>query len=361
VTTALGNGERVVFVTQLVDEDDPVLGAVVGMARALAARCDDFVVVANEVRQPRPGFAVQSLGKERGAGHLRRGLRYVRAILRATRTRPAVIVCHMCPVYANLAAPIARLRRVPILLWFAHPADSRALALADRLVDASITSLPGSYPRPSRATHVIGQAIDTARFEDVRSIGRTNEGIRLMAIGRTSPSKNLDVVIHSTALLRERRVPFTLSIVGGATSAQESAERARLTRLVEALGVADVVSFESPVPFSAMPALLQNADVVVNATRAGSGDKTVFEAMAAGRPVLVSNPSFAELLAGTGTSFQDGDPVSLADAVEALARRDDLDALGEELRRRVRLHHDVDHWADGVMRVAGAALVGVGR
>src|SRR4051812_47919361 len=77
----------IVFVTQLVDPDDPVLGFVVAQIEALATRCERLVVIANEVRVDHDALPcrVISLGKEHGAHRLLRGLRYERALLQSTR------------------------------------------------------------------------------------------------------------------------------------------------------------------------------------------------------------------------------------------------------------------------------------
>ena len=40
---------RLVFVTQSVDSDDPILGATVAKLRALAQRCDELVVITDRI------------------------------------------------------------------------------------------------------------------------------------------------------------------------------------------------------------------------------------------------------------------------------------------------------------------------
>jgi len=67
--------QRVVFVTQLIDPEHPVLGFVVPQIRKLAERIDHLTVIANEVRTEPSSLPVElvSLGKERGRGRIRRG------------------------------------------------------------------------------------------------------------------------------------------------------------------------------------------------------------------------------------------------------------------------------------------------
>src|SRR4051812_33877857 len=96
-----------IFVTQLVDEEDPVLGFVTDWVRALARRAD-VTVIANGVRRvPNDlGADVISLGREKGAGKAARGARYERAVASLTAGgRIDALLAHMCPLYLDLASP----------------------------------------------------------------------------------------------------------------------------------------------------------------------------------------------------------------------------------------------------------------
>ena len=90
--------------------------------------------------------------------------------------------------------------------------------------------------------------------------------------------------------------------------------------------------------------------------RAGALDKVVFEAAAAGLPVLVASDGFAPLVDGLGPElrFPQDDAAALAARVRDLyelgaARRA---ALGARLRERVRRDHSVKHWADEALAAA---------
>jgi glycosyltransferase involved in cell wall biosynthesis len=102
---------------------------------------------------------------------------------------------------------------------------------------------------------------------------------------------------------------------------------------------------------------IAEADVLVNAMVAGSGDKVVFEAAAMQRPVLVSNPAFAGLLAGLPLElrFPAGDHRALAARIADLAAAEPAarEAVGHELRARVARDHSLSHWADAVAAVVG--------
>ena len=349
--------QHVVFVTQLIDPDDPVLGFVVPQIRVLAERVDHLTVIANEVRALPAPFAadVISLGKERGRGRLARGARYESALVRSIRgRRSSAVLAHMCPSYLTLAAPIARATRAPTLLWFVHTANTRSLRVAERLGDAVITAFPNSYPRQGPKIHPIGHAIDTDAFR-CAVIERTDaRALRLLAVGRTSAVKGYDVIIRAVAAARTRGSNVELRIVGPSVTPSEQAYRTELQTLIDAQSDGGI-RLEGAVPRSAVPALLRDADVLINATEDLSADKVVFEAMASGRPVLVSSPAFAGLIAPSPLplGFRRDDSDSLAALIEALAHASaaDLSRIGGALRRRIETEHSLEHWADRVARL----------
>lgn len=349
---------RLVFATQLVDPADPVLGFVVRQVQVLSRHVERLEVVANEVRTlpPELGAGVTSLEKELGRGQASRGARYATAVaMLLRRMRPATLLAHMCPVYVNLAAPMAKALDARTLLWFVHPSNTRSLRMAERLADGVVTALPNSYPRPGPKVRHIGHAIDTESFA-VTPVRRDEGRLRLLCVGRTSPVKGYPTVVRAVALAREEGVDVELSIVGPSITDFERRHRQDLERLVGELSLGDVVRLEGGVTPSEVPARVQQADVVVNATASGSADKVVFEAAAGGRPVLFCSPAFEPLVAGSpvGLRFAEGDAPALAGRVRELAQAspDTLTRLGGWLRERVEREHSLEHWAASVVAYA---------
>lgn len=349
---------RLIFVTQLLDADDPVLGFVVRQVEVLATQVERLEVVANEVRmEPSDlGAGIVSLEKEKGRGQAGRGLRYASVVTAlARRLRPATLLAHMCPVYLNLAAPIARGFDARTMLWFVHPSNTASLRMAERLADGVLTALPSSYPRTSPKVRAIGHAIDTEAFA-LTPVLRKEGGLRLLAVGRTSPVKGYATVLRALALARAAGVPAELSIVGPSTNDLEHRHRSELQELIASLSLQGVVRLVDGVVPAVVPALVREADVVVNATLGGSADKVVFEAMACGRPVLFSSPAFEPLVAGSplGLRFRESDPDDLAARLGDLSRctPETLTQLGSWLRARVESRHSLRHWAAEVAAYA---------
>lgn len=349
----MAEAPAVIFVTQAVDEDDPVLGFTTGLIRALARRTT-VAVIANQVGGRVPadlGAEVVSLGKEGGAPRWRMAARYETAVAaRCRRLRPAVLFAHMCPPFLVRAAPVTKATGTPAILWYAHLSDTPGLRLAERLADAVATSLPTSYPRATPKVRPIGQAIDTDRFA-VPSPVTAAVPLNLLALGRHSEQKDYPVMLRGVALARQQGVDARLRIEGPGI-------RDGLRELVAELGLDGVVALGDGVPPAEVPSLLDGATALVNATRAGATDKAVFEAMACGRPALASSPTFWDLLDGLPLDlrFAGGDPAALAGAVARLAAADEaaLRKTGELARERVVAGHSVDHWADEVLNLAAS-------
>lgn len=345
---------NVVFVTQLIDPADPVLGFVVRQLELLAERVDRLVVVANEVRTVPESLdaEVVSLGKESGRGQAERGLRYEAAVTGLVRRlKPATLVAHMCPVYLSLATPAARAFDARTLLWYVHPNDTGGLRLAERLADAVITALPSSYPRPGPKVRVIGHAIDTQSFA-LAPPARKGQTLRLVALGRTSPVKGYPLMVRAVAEARAAGTDVELQIVGPSQTTLERGHRLELIALIEDLAIGHAVRLEDGVAPALVPAVIAHADAVVNATRHGSADKVVFEAMAARRPVLVASPAFDPLVhdAPAQLRFPEGDATELASRITALAgtSAESFAEIGALLSERVERDHSLGHWAERV-------------
>lgn len=336
---------------------DPVLGVVTDIIAALDSRCQ-LAVIANEVGVVPSGgrFRLESLQKERGKNRTLRGLRYLKSILRLAVIRRAdAILVHMSPIYLLLASPFAKLFGIKTILWYAHPRRSPSLLLTERLASAVATSLPNSYPGKRPVVHVLGQAIDVQTFVRIPMVRRTP--LRLVAIGRTSPSKGYDFAIRAIAQAVERGISVNLRIVGPSTTPAEVQHRRQLQEQIDRLKLQGSVSLEDGIPRSQVPQLLGSAHALLNTTVEGSGDKAIFEAMAMGRPPLVSNHAFAPLLTGLfpKVMFKEGDIDDLVNRIASLsqASTENLELLSKAVRARVEDEHSLDHWADGVINLLG--------
>jgi glycosyltransferase involved in cell wall biosynthesis len=133
-------------------------------------------------------------------------------------------------------------------------------------------------------------------------------------------------------------------------------ERAALGALVAQLELAGRAELHDAVTRAELVRLLAGADVLVN-NAPGGADRIVYEAAAAGVPVLASNPANANVLDPDAFYARD-DAERLAGLLEAVAALDApaREALARRLRSRVENGNSVDSWAAGLLRAAGLTV-----
>ena len=280
------------------DADDPILGFTTRWIQALAKRVEFIHVItmrAGKVEVPE-NVQVYSVGKEKGYSEPRRALEFYRHLFNIlSKDRIDACFSHMIPIFTVLAAPVLKVKRIPIVTWYAHPSLTWILKLAHHLSDRMVASVATAYPYRKDKLVVVGQGIDTDLFCPDGSL--PEEPPMILCVGRLSPVKDHPTLIRAAALLRERwGKPFRVIILGGPAGPKDEPYVRSLHRLVEELNLQDIVSFHPPVPQSALPNWYRRCTVHVNLTPTGFGDKVVLEAMACGRPCLAANEGFRETM-----------------------------------------------------------------
>jgi glycosyltransferase involved in cell wall biosynthesis len=349
---------RILFVTQTLDDEHPVLAQTLDVVRALADRSEQLVVLCltreGEPELPR-NVRVRIFG---GGSRLGRGARFVRALIAelGQRQRPDAVLVHMVPLFLVLAAPLARPFGVRLLLWYTHWHASRTLRTATRLADVVLSVDRRSFPLDSPKVRGIGHAIDVERFSPAADPTRVRGRLRLLALGRTARWKGYDTMLAALERALAEGVDAELEIRGPQLTPDEQAHARELRERIAASAVLrERVRVEPPLPRAELPALLAGADALLSATQPRGSetlDKVVYEAAACGLPVLASNAALEEFLGGLPLrlSFTPRDAESLAACIAGLAAASpgDRAATGAELRRRVVAGHSVESWADAV-------------
>src|SRR5687768_6918104 len=231
---------KLIFVTQQVDPADPVLGATVAKLQALAARVDELVVLSlAAVPGTLPANCrVVTFG---GGSRLGRGVRFVRALVPELRSAGGVLA-HMCPIYAVLAAPLARPRRIPVLLWFAHWRASPLLRAATAASTNVLSVDTRSFPLETPKLVPLGHGIDFTGLECSPHPG--GDELRAIVLGRTSPAKGLETIVRAVSEVPEAR----LDVYGTSGSDEERSHRAELERLIGELALDGRATIHDPVP-----------------------------------------------------------------------------------------------------------------
>ena len=181
------------------------------------------------------------------------------------------------------------------------------------------------------------------------------EGARvLLAVGRLTEQKGLDVALRALPLVRERFPDACLVVLG------DGPLRARLAALADALGVGDAVHL--PGRAGDVAAWYRRADVLVHPSRWEGFGLVLLEAMLASLPVVATRVSaIPEIVADgeTGLLVQANDHAALAEATcRALVDRDRLGAAG---LRRARSEFSVAAMAERTVAVYGEVTAATSR
>lgn len=344
---------RVVFITQTVDPADANLGATVAKIAAVARRVDEVVVLCDHGVD---GALPENCRLRRFGAPTRvqRAYRYITALNEELSPRPLLVIGHMVPLYTVVAAPFVRPRRIPLMLWYTHW-KSHIVVRTAMLFCTDLLSLDvRSFPLRSPKLHGIGHGIDPEQFPCAPPNPSAGRPLRVLSLGRYSAQKKLDELIEGVRLARERGVDATIELYGTDWAPAEAAHKRALEQLVREPRYSGFASVGGEIPRTELPPVYAHADVV--ASNFISPDKIVLEACATCRPVLASDECFDTLFAGIepALAFERGSPETFADRLAALAALtgEEREAIGRELRERMKTSHSVDSWADAVLRLA---------
>ena len=350
---------KLLFLTQVIDAGDAVLGFVPRWIEGLARRVERVRVVALEAGDlsTLPANAdVRVIGRR---GRIVRWLRY-RAALREALVRDGfdAVLAHMVPRYALLARAPARRAGARLYLWYTHAAVDARLLQAVGSVERVFTASPESLRVDTAKRVVTGHGIDLDHFATRGE--EPARPARLLAVGRLTPAKDPLTVLAAFEELVARGHDLHLDLVGGGLTVQDKSYVRNVEDRIAAAGLADRVHLAGAVPYREVPASYRRASVVVNASLTGSVDKVVLEAMACGRPVVSCNESIPPILAELGgvagdMRFERGDARGLADRCERLLALPpaEREALGSRLRAIVARDHEVDALMARLVREMG--------
>ena len=284
---------RLLIVTQTVNLRDSDLGFFHRWLEVLA-RHADLCVIANYVGEYKlpPNVSVYSLGKEKGSGRIARFFRY-RWLLLKLLWRVDGIFYHMCPEYVLAAGFCPMLFRKRTLLWYVHKSVTQKLRIAEKLVSGIFTASQESFRAPSKKVQVVGHGIDTEHF--VPDSTRVFSGIQALAMGRITSIKDTETLIRGMGILKKQGVRAVLDVVGEPRTREDAEYLQKLRNLVKELGIDAEVRFLGTRAYEDVPEVYRSHNMVLHASRTGSLDKVVLEALACGVPVFTSSEAYGNL------------------------------------------------------------------
>ena len=195
---------------------------------------------------------------------------------------------------------------------------------------------------PSHRIHVVpnswdGRAADSDRHVARQALGAPLDRFLVGWVGRLIPVKGADVFLRALAELKD--VPWSASVVG------DGPERRRLERLATALGLSDRVAFHGLVNDAAR--LFSAFDLFVLSSRSEGTPMVLFEAMAAGVPVIATAVGgVPDVVSGREALLvPPQDPLALAQAIRrAVSDPDATRSRVAEARARLTRDFTVSRW-----------------
>ncbi len=221
-----------------------------------------------------------------------------------------------------------------------HAEARRWLRLVDRLVAPSARVLPPylALGVERDRVRVVENGVDTDALHDLPPAApRAGQPLRVGYLGTLIPSKGLDVLV--SALQQLAPGTATLDVFGNAVPYH--GDDGFLTRVFARLRPGDAVRYHGPYHAGELPRILTQVDVVAAPALWNEAfGLTVREALAAGRPVIVSRVGALQDAIDDGVEglvVEPGDAPALARALARLAgERGLVLRMAEAARRRAR-------------------------
>lgn len=291
---------KLIIISQRVDIKDDNLSFFHRILEKFSEKLEKIFSVClwqGEYRLPQ-NVRVFSLGKEKGYSKIRQFFRLQKFLLKHLKEADGIF-CHMCPIYAVASFPLAKIFRKKLVLWYAHGAVNFKLKLAEKLVDAILTSSLAGCRIKSKKIKAVGQGIDVELFKPPEDNLSQDENFRILYAARLTPIKDHQTLIEAINILVNQRNVKNLKvrILGRPLLRPQEEYLADLKNLVKSYKLEQYIDFFGGVSYFEMPKQFNWANLFVNPSHTGSLDKVVLEAMASGCLVLNCNEAYQDILA----------------------------------------------------------------
>ncbi|MBP9816814.1 MAG: glycosyltransferase [Candidatus Pacebacteria bacterium] len=286
---------RLLIVTQAVDRNHPVLGFFHRWIQEFAAHCEQVeVITLFEGKHTLPkNVQVHSLGKEKEErSSFSYALRFLRLVWKL-RNEYDVVFVHMNVEYLLVAGWLWKTFRKRVALWYTHGTVSWRLRLAAVFADILFTASEASMRLRTSKKRVVGHGMD---LRVTLMLPPPSGSLHLMTAGRVAPVKRLERMIEAVAALRKEGSEVTFSILGGPVTPEDKVYEARLRLQVAELGLSEDIRLLGPQDLAGVRSELSHSHLFLHASETGSLDKAPLEALAAGVPVVSTNPEIGGMV-----------------------------------------------------------------
>lgn len=336
------------MITQKVDQQDDLLGVYHEWIRRLADRVSAVSVIClfRGVAQLPENVFVYSLGKENRTPSFLKRVRYaVRFYRRLWQLRGAydVVFVHMNKEYVLLGAPFWKLFGKKVVFWYNHPQGDTAARLAMRWANTLLYTSPASFT--AQYQKAIQMPVGVVTAATLPEHTRHNP-FQVIAVSRLSPVKNIHVMVDAMAALGDQKISVQFDLYGDPVARAE--DRGYVDRLMPTIRkIGETIRLHPAVPNTEIAAVFKNADLSLNLTKTGSMDKTMFESLVAGCPLVSSNQVLKDMLPEKwrgNVVCKENDAVDCAKKIDAIRVMPEVDyqAMRRDLFLWVSKEHSLD-------------------
>lgn len=327
---------QLLVVTQTVAADDQLLAFFLAWLKQFSRHFQTVrVICLGKGQADLPAnVTVHSLGKERGWPKLAQLFRFYYLLWRYRQSYDAVFV-HMNPIWLMLGGPLWRRWGKRTALWYTSGGVTSKLRWAERQADLIFTASPESFRLPSSKLVVTGHGIDTDWFKPANQPAVPTE-LKLLSVGRLAPVKHYGTLIQAAGWLAERKVSFSVTVIGEPALPADRVYTAELKNTIRQLDLEQHFHFLGKVNYAQLPEYYRQHSLFIHLSRTGSLDKALLEAMACGLTVLSASAAARAFLPPALTLAPD-DAAELAGKIQTVGRQ----MADPALRRYVLEHHDL--------------------
>jgi glycosyltransferase involved in cell wall biosynthesis len=235
-------------------------------------------------------------------------------------------------------------RVMPVVLPARRDGLQRVLARANLVhcVSAEMVEVVTALGAPPDRIFLNRPAVDSDFYSRVGPSPDGDEA-RLVMVGRLDWKKGHDLALIAVRRLVDEGVRLHLDVIG------EGIEREKLTYMIAALGLGDIVQLRGHLEASEVKAALEDATLFVLPSLSEGISNAALEAMAMEVPVLAS------AVGGMGEAIEHGvtgflvdpmDPGALAVAIRDALAHPDLEAITRRARKHVVEDFSIERQAD---------------
>lgn len=334
---------RILFVTQAVDKNHPILGFVCDWLVSLSKQFSvkELRVVAFD--SSKTSIDNTSISRIYFLSKWKRLIAFKKTII---KNPCSVVFVHMTPIWVLVGFFIWKLQGSRIVLWYTHGSDSFLLRIAVSLADVTLTATPEAFPFRHSRVHAVGHAVGD-RFFSVSRKPRPEDRFFVLSVGRISRIKGVIQTIRFFAEIYKQEPRARLMCIGQQIDPEYLRE---VKNVIHELSLGEVVQLEEPKSYTQMPEVYANSDLLLHMSETGSLDKVVIEALASGCPVLSTNLATKEAFGSDWYWDRSLDTIA-SDHALSLLKNGVLDST----RRKISTLYNLNHFWKKVLPFLSAS------